>query len=70
MAGCDPIWSIAGAFFPGWLLCMVGGIIGAALIRLVILRVGLDPHIGPRVIVYLMLCVACICTLWLVLFAR
>ena len=70
LAGCDPIFSISGAFFPAWLLCMVGGLIAAVLIREVIARVGIEPHIGPRLLMYSALYLACTCTLWLLFFAR
>jgi len=70
LTGCDPIWSISGAFFPGWLICMVGGLIAAVLIRWVVARVGLEPHLGPRLLVYLLLYVACTCTLWILFFSR
>lgn len=70
LTACDPIWSISGAFFPGWLICMIGGLIAAILIRTVIARVGLEPHIGPRLLIYLMLYLACTCTLWLIFFVR
>lgn len=70
LAGCDPVWSISGAFFPAWLLCMVGGLFAAVLARSIISRVGIEPFIGPRVVVYGMLYVACTCTIWLVFFAR
>ncbi|MBM4111924.1 MAG: hypothetical protein FJ253_00900 [Phycisphaerae bacterium] len=70
LSGCDPIWSISGAFFPAWLLCMVGGVIAAVLIRWCIARVGVEPFIGPRVLVYALLYAACTCTLWLFFFSR
>lgn len=70
LTACDPIWSVSGAFFPAWLLCMVGGLVAAILIRAVIARIGLEPHVGPRLLVYLMLYLASTCTLWLVFFAR
>lgn len=69
LGACDPIWSISGAFFPAWLLCMVAGVIAAVLIRAAIARVGLEPHIGPRLLMYLMLYIACTCTTWLIFFA-
>lgn len=70
LGGCDPIWSISGAFFPAWLICMAGGLVAALLIRWVIARLGLEPHVGPRLLVYSMLYVASTCTLWLLFFAR
>lgn len=70
MTACDPIWSISGAFFPAWLICMFGGLIAAIAIRTVIARVGVEPHIGPRLLMYVMLYLASTCTLWLIFFSR
>lgn len=52
MAGCDPIISIQGSFFPSWIICMsVGGVLTAVFRQLfAVLR--LEPHIGPVLIVY------------------
>lgn len=70
LSGCDPIWSISGAFFPAWLLCMVGGVFAAVLIRWFISRIGVEPHVGPKVIIYSLLYIACTCTLWIAFFSR
>ncbi len=70
LAGCDPIWSISGAFFPAWLLCAAGGAMAAVVVRWGIARAGLEAHIGPRILVYAMLYAACTCTLWLLFFSR
>lgn len=67
-AGCDPVVSIAGAYFPGWLAAIL---IGAGLTfaaRYLIVATGLEPHIGPRVVVYPSLGLLLILLAWLVLY--
>lgn len=66
--GCDPIVNVAGAFFPAWLAAMA---IGAALtvaIRYLFVVTHLEPHIGPRALVYASLAVLLIVLTWLVLY--
>ncbi len=65
LAGCDPILSIDGAFFPAWLICMVvaGFLLGG--IRFLVHRAGMEPHIGPRVPVYFCVYLSCTLALWL-----
>lgn len=70
MTACDPIWSLSGAFFPAWLICMVGGLVVAIILRTVIARLGLEPYIGPRLLMYLLLYLASTCTLWLLFFSH
>lgn len=69
MTGCDPQLNIAGAYFPAWLLCMIGGLLGFWVIHLVFLRTGIIPFLFPIPLVYAALLVASICGLWLLFFA-
>jgi hypothetical protein len=70
LAGCDPILSIDGAFFPAWLLCMIGGGFMLGGIRWLVLRLGLEPFVGPKVPVYFCTYLACTLGLWLGFFHR
>lgn len=47
-----------GSYFPSWLLCAVIGIIGAILLRIVFIRLGLDDVLPLRLFIYV--CVALI----------
>jgi hypothetical protein len=51
-AGCDPVVSVAGADFPGWLLCAAGGAILAALFHPLFLAAGLERHLHPLPLFY------------------
>jgi YtcA family len=69
-SGCDPVVNIAGANFPAWLLCSIVGAILMAVIRPLFVASGIEPHMGPRALVYTSLAVLLACTVWLVFFNR
>jgi hypothetical protein len=51
LASCDPVVNIAGANFPAWLLCaIVGGVLTAAF-RPVFAASGIEPHLGPLLLI-------------------
>lgn len=56
VAGCAPLGAPAiplfGAYFPAWLLCAFIGVIGAALVRVVFVAIGLDDLFPIRLPVY------------------
>jgi hypothetical protein len=68
--GCDPVVNIAGANFPAWLLCSIVGAILMAVIRPIFVVSGVEPHMGPRALVYTSLAVLLACMVWLVFFNR
>ncbi len=70
LTGCDPILSIDGAFFPAWLLCMIGAAFMLGGIRWALHRWGVEPFIGPRTLVYVCTYLTCTLGLWLVIFHR
>jgi hypothetical protein len=70
LSGCDPIVNIAGANFPAWMLCAILGAIGAAAIRPLLALIGIEPHLGPRVIIYPCLAFLLGCSFYLVFFNR
>jgi len=59
-----PYINIVGSFFPSWMLCALIGIVTALLVRWFFVRAGLDPHVGPRRLVYLSLAVLVTLVLW------
>jgi hypothetical protein len=65
---CDPIFDVEGAFFPAWMLCMVTGIALAALARVVLARLGIEPYLGPLPLVYTCLALLLTMTTWLLFF--
>lgn len=52
--GCSrsPSTSVLGAYYPDWLFCIVGGVVAAVLIRLLLLRAGLNDWLSPPAIAY------------------
>lgn len=62
LAGCTfnnaPSIYAFGSYFPSWLFCAVVGIVGAIVVRLIFIRLGLDDALPFRLFVYV--CVALI----------
>ena len=63
-----PQINIIGSFFPSWMLCVLIGIVAALLIRLLLVRTGIDPYVGPRALVYPSVAIFVSLTLWVTLF--
>lgn len=70
MTGCDPQINIAGAYFPAWLGCTLGGLLIFWALHLVFLKIGLLPHLFPLPLVYAAIIAALTCMLWLLFFAN
>lgn len=70
LVGCDPIFSVDGAFFPAWLLCMIGGGFLLGGVRWVVHRLGVEPFVGMKVLVYFCVYLSCTLGLWLGFFHR
>jgi len=63
-----PYINIVGSFFPSWMLCALIGIGVALLGRWLFVRIGIDPYIGPRKLVYLSLAILVTLVLWMAFF--
>jgi len=70
LAACDPVVNLAGANFPAWLLCAIVGAILAATFRPVFAATGVEPYLGPRLLIYPCLAVLLGCLVYLILFNR
>ena len=70
LAGCDPVINIAGANFPGWLLCAIAGIVIAGALRPLFHALRIEPYMGPLAIVYPALAALAACVVWLIFFNR
>ena len=73
LVGCaprPPAFAAAGAFFPAWLACALLGILGAVVIRLLFIRLGLDDALPLRLIVYIALALGIAFALSLFVFGR
>ena len=63
-----PQINVIGSFFPSWMLCAAIGIGVALLARQLFRRVGVDPYLGPRALVYPSLAILVTLALWVTLF--
>jgi hypothetical protein len=63
-----PQINIIGSFFPSWMLCLLIGIVVALLARLLFIRTGIDPYVGPRALVYASLVILVTLVLWVSFF--
>lgn len=63
-----PQINVVGSFFPSWMLCAAIGIGVAVIARLLFLRLGVDPYVGPRALVYPSLALLVTLALWVALF--
>ena len=70
LAACDPVVNIAGANFPAWLLCAIVGAVFAAAFRPVFAASGIEPHLGPLLLIYPCLAVLLGCAVYLIFFDR
>ncbi len=70
LAACNPVVNIAGANFPAWLLCAIVGSALALAFRPVFSASGIEPYLGPLVLIYPSLAVLLACLIYLIFFNR
>ena len=63
-----PQINVIGSFFPSWMLCAAIGIVVAVIARRLFVRMGVDPYVGPRALVYPSLAILVTLVLWVTLF--
>jgi hypothetical protein len=68
--GCGraPSFDVLGSFFPVWMACVIAAVVAAFLVRALLLRFKVEPHVGPLAIFYPSIVVLFSCLLWLVFF--
>jgi hypothetical protein len=67
ISGCSPVISVAGANFPVWMLCLSAGILGALILRPLLVSTGIDEWMTPRPMIYTCLALAIAFICWLVI---
>ena len=67
-AACDPVLNVAGSFFPAWMVSMLVGVALTVAARLVFVVAGLEPHMGPPILIYTSLGLLRAVATWLVLY--
>ena len=70
LTGCRgaPSINLLGSFFPGWMLCAALGVAGAFVVREVCIRTNIEPHLQPRLLVYICLWGLITLLVWLLFF--
>ena len=63
-----PQLNVVGSFFPSWMLCATIGVVVTLLARRAFVRVGVDPYLGPRALVYPSLALLVTLVLWVAFF--
>ncbi len=66
----SPSLPLFGAYFPSWLVCAGVGVLGAAVIRVVFIRFGMDEILPWRLLVYTCLAIIIGLAMSLVVFGR
>ncbi len=69
VAGCSgaaspPSVPLFGSYFPAWIICAVGGIVFAMIMRAAFVRTRLDAHLPMAPLVYLCLAISGSIGLW------
>lgn len=59
-----------GAFFPSWLICLAVGIIGALVMRIIFVRIGIDDRLPFRLLVYISLAAGIAFALAILIYGR
>lgn len=63
-----PSIEIVGSFFPVWMVCLAVAVIVAFFARKVLVRLNLEPEVGPLSLFYPSMVVSVSCLLWLLCF--
>jgi hypothetical protein len=67
-SGCDPILDIDGSFFPAWMVCLAVGFVLTVAARSLFARSGVEPHLGPLLLIYPSLALLITLLTWLALY--
>ena len=70
LTGCSCIQEIGGAYFPAWLLSILIGWALSMIVRLILIKAGIDGWIRPRSIAYPFLTVFFTLLIYLIFFTH
>jgi len=68
VASCAPVVQVAGAAFPGWMVCLLVGVLLTVAARFALAGLGLEAHLRPLPLVYFSLVLAFSFATWLLCF--
>ncbi len=68
--GCNraPSVDVLGSFFPVWMVCLIMAVILVALLRILLVRLKLEPEVGPLALFYPSAVILVAGLLWLIFF--
>lgn len=70
LAGCDPMLSLQGSFWPAWIVCILAGLAASILLMWQLVRLRLAPHLGPPLLIAPSLWALCTFSIWLLFYSR
>ena len=70
LEGCRraPAFNILGSYFPGWIVCIVGGILLTVALRYLLLNLGWETKLFALPVLYVSLAIFFGCLFWLLFF--
>jgi len=68
VASCAPVVQFAGAAFPGWMLCLLVGVLLTVAARFALAALDLESHLRPLPLVYFSLVLTFAFATWLLFF--
>ncbi len=70
LTGCmrAPSFNVLGSYFPGWIACIITGILLTAVLRWILNRTGIEDRLPLLPIFYFSLALLFACVIWLIAF--
>ena len=70
LTGCrrSPSFNVLGSYFPGWIACMVAGVLLTALVRFVLNRLQWEQRVPALPLFYFAIALLIACLIWLIAF--
>ena len=63
-----PSFNVLGSYFPGWIACVIAGVIATAILRLILNRTGIEDRLPILPVFYFSLTLLIACVIWLIAF--
>ncbi len=73
LAGCrldahSPTVDVIGSYFPGWMICIIVGLVLTVVTRQILIGFRIDEYLRPALLVYLCMMIIYTLLVWLVFF--
>jgi FtsH-binding integral membrane protein len=70
LTGCahSPSFNVLGSYFPGWIACMVAGILATAVVRFALNRLQWEQRVPALPLFYFAIALLIACLIWLIAF--